>query len=106
MLKNSSSKTEVVIFNKSGHLIYEKIAFENSYIECVNRYKYLAIFISSCDSFKVARSDLFNKALKASLKLFKDRNSTQPPIKTFLHLSDQMIKSTALFGCEICGPLI
>lgn len=57
--------------------------------------------MSSCGSFKEARSDLYNKALKASFKLFKDLTSTQPSIKTFLHLFDHMVKPIALYGCEI-----
>lgn len=98
-------KTKIVIFNKSGHVINEKFPLENLHLECVNKYRYLGIIMSSCGSFKEARSDLYNKALKASFKLFKDLNSTHPPIKTFLHLFDHMIKPIALYGCEIWGTL-
>lgn len=104
-LEINTSKTKVVIFNESGHLINEKFTLENSHLECVNKYKYLGIIMSSCGSFKEARSDLYDKALKASFKLFKDLNSTQPPIKTFLHLFDHMIKPIALYSCEIWGTL-
>lgn len=31
--------------------------------------------------------------------------STQPPINTFLHLFDHIIKPIALYGCEIWGTL-
>ena len=104
-LEINTNKTKVVIFNKSGHLINEKFTFENSLIECVNKYKYLGVILSSCGSFKEARSHLYYKALKASFKLYKDLKSIHPSIKTLLHLFDHMIKPIALYGCEIWGTL-
>ena len=46
---------------------------------------------------------MFNKALKASFKLYKDLKNADPPIKTLLHLFDHMIKPIVLYGVEIWG---
>ena len=56
-------------------------------------------------SFKEARSHLYNKALKASFKLYKDVKSSDPPIKTLLHLFDHTIKPIVTYGSDIWGVL-
>lgn len=62
--------------------------------------------MSSSGSCKEAISDMYHKAMNASYKLFKDLNSSQSPIKTFLHLFNHMIKPSAFYGREISEPLI
>lgn len=61
-------------------------------IECVNECKYLGIIMSSGVSFKETKNMLYNKALKASFKLYKDVKSLDPPVNTLLHMFDHMVK--------------
>ena len=104
-LEVNCNKTKIIIFNKSGRLIQEPFYIGNTKIECVNKYKYLGIVLCSSGSFKEAKELLFKKALKASFKLHKDMKSSDPSIKTQLHLFDHLIKPISLYNCEIWGML-
>jgi len=104
-LKDNIKKTKVVIFNQTGRLITENFTLGSEAIECVNRYKYLGIMLLASGTFKEARHVLYNKALKVCFNLYKDLKSTDPPIKTFLHLFDHMVKPIVLYGEEIWGLL-
>ena len=48
---------------------------------------------------------LFNKAMKASYKLYKEVNSLNPNVNTVLHLFDHTICPILLYGCENWGTL-
>lgn len=48
---------------------------------------------------------LYNNALKASFKLYKEVKSLDLPVNTLLHMFDHMVKPIALYGCEIWGIL-
>ena len=56
-------------------------------------------------SFKEAKHMLYNNALKASFKLYKEVKSLDLPVNTLLHMFDHMVKPIALYGCEIWGIL-
>lgn len=102
-LQVNTTKTKVIIFNKAGKIINEKFSINDCNIECVKHYKYLGIWMTSSGSFKEARTQLYNKAMKANFKLYKDLNSSDPSVKTSLHLFDHMIKPILLYGSEIWG---
>ena len=102
-LQVNTSKTKVMIFNNSGRLLKSNFSFDNKYLDVVKNYKYLGITFSPNGLFHQAKSDLYNKAMKASFKLQKSLSSCNPSVKTFLHLFDHTIKPIVLYGCEIWG---
>ena len=104
-MRINTHKTKVIIFNKCGHFIKEDFKIGGDNIECVNKCKYLGIIMSSGGSFKETKNMLYNKALKASFKLYKDVKSLDPPVNTLLHMFDHMVKPIALYCCEIWGTL-
>ena len=99
-------KTKIIIFNRSGRLLNENFNVGNNSIECVKQYKYLGIVIQNTGNFNEARKQLFQKGQKASFKLYKDLKSSNPPIKTLLHLFDHCIQPIVTYGCENWGVII
>lgn len=66
-------------------------------------YKYLGIQFTSSGSFSYAQTDLYQRALKAYFKLYKDFLSHNPDVKTSIHVFDHSILPILLYGCEIWG---
>ena len=64
----------------------------------MSRYKYLDIYFTSSGSFAYAQTYLYQRALKAYFKLYKDFLSHNPDIKTYIHVFDHTILP---IGCEI-----
>ena len=104
-MKININKTKVIIFNKSGRLITRNFNINNQSIECVKTYKYLGIMLTASGKFQRAQKVLFNKAMKASYKLYKEVNSLNPNVNTVLHLFDHTICPILLYGCENWGTL-
>ena len=96
-------KTKIIIFNKNGTLIKNEFKFENETLECVKHYRYLGVYFSCSGIFTFAQEDIYKKASKASFKLTKLVSSSEPSIKTSLHLFDHLIKPIVLYGAEIWG---
>ena len=101
-LQVNIKKTSVMIFNKTGKMIYKnKFVIDNNSITIVNEYKYLGLLFKPSGSFSHAVINLMNKAKKAmfSLKstLASDRMSVIPHIKLF----DSCIKPIALYCSEV-----
>ena len=104
-MKININKTKVIIFIKSGRLITRNFNINNQSIECVKTYTYLGIMLTAPGKFQQAQKVLFNKAMKASYKLYKDVNSLNPNVNTVLHLFDHTICPILLYGCENWGTL-
>ena len=101
-------KTKTIIFNKCGKLLPYKFYFNGKLIENVKTYKYLGIVFAASSAFSHARSDLYNRGLKAFFKLKSIFGDLTPNIDTSLHIFDQTIKPILLYGCEVwgvCSPL-
>lgn len=49
------NNTKILIFNKAGRLITHNFMFNDNSLECVNRYKYLGIYICASGSFSYAQ---------------------------------------------------
>ena len=64
-LEINLSKTQVLIFNKSGKHLKDNFTFNNNTIECVNDYKYLGMKFTSSGIFKQGKEDMYKKSLKA-----------------------------------------
>ena len=89
----STSKTEILIFNKAGRLIKQNFRYGNENIECVSNCKYLGIWFSSSGCYSYAQNELYKKkSLKAFFKLKKDLLSLNPNIRTSIHVFDHTIK--------------
>ena len=98
-------KTKVVIFNNTGKLISENFHIGNHSIECVKFYKYLGIVLSNTGRYTEARRKLYDKALKASFRIYRDMKMISPSNKTMLHIFDHTIKPILLYGCENWGMM-
>lgn len=59
----------------------------------------------SAGSCKETKTILYNKALQASFKLYKDVKSLDPSVKSLLHMFDHMIKPIAINNFKIWGTL-
>lgn len=97
------SKTNVVIFNKSGRLLKHPIFYNNTPITVSTKYKYLGIIISNNGNFSQCKTDLYKKSMKACFKLQNCLSSSSPSIDTYLHLYDHTIKPILTHGSEIWG---
>jgi hypothetical protein len=99
----NQKKTKIIIFNKAGRLLNLSFQLGNETLENVRSYKYLGILFSSSGTFSYAKSELYNKGLKAYFKLLKSFGDLAPGISTSLHLFNHTIKPILLYGCEIWG---
>jgi hypothetical protein len=64
----------------------------------VKQYKYSGIILSNTGEFTEARKILYEKALKASFKLYKYLKNASPSVKTLFHIFDHTIKPIALYA--------
>jgi hypothetical protein len=99
----NEKKTKILIFNKSGRLIKSSYKLGTFSLDQVQSYKYLGIPFSASGTFGHAKSELYQKSLKASFKLIKSFGDLIPSVKTGLHLFNHTIKPILLYGCEIWG---
>ncbi|XP_071132876.1 uncharacterized protein [Mytilus edulis] len=102
-LNVNTNKTKVLIFNKAGRHVKQIFTFQNINLECVSKYKYLGLYLSSSGSFSYAQNELYKKSLKAHFKLRKDLLSLNPDVKTSIHVFDHTVKPILLYGSEIWG---
>lgn len=101
-------KTKTIVFNKCGKLLPYKFCFNGKSIENVKTYKYLGVVFAASGSFSHAKSDLYNRGLKAFFKLKGIFGDLSPNIDTSLHIFDHTIKPILLYGSEVwgvCSPL-
>ena len=96
-------KTKILMFNKTGKLLKNDFIFDNEPLECVKHHRYLGVYFSASGIFNFAQDDIFKKSSKASFKLKNLLSSSEPSIKTGLHLFDHLIKPIVLYGAEIWG---
>ena len=82
------NKTKTIIFNKFGKLLPYKFYFNAKLIENVKTYKYLGIVSAASGAFSPARSDLYNRGLKAFFKLKSIFRDLSPNIDISLHIFD------------------
>ena len=96
-------KTQVIIFNKSGHIIKRfDFYIGNIKLSIVNQYCYLGIVFCPSGTFTTACKTLVDKALKAfyALKTYDTRNNILLSLKLF----DTLITPILTYGGEIWGP--
>ena len=66
--------------------------------ECASNYRYLGLEFNSSRSFSFAQKQLYQKALKAFIKLKKDFISLSSNVKSTIHDFDHTIKPILLYG--------
>jgi hypothetical protein len=90
----NTNKTKVLIFNKAGKHIKHTFNFNDTQLECVNRYIRVLLFCTG---------RTYKKALQAYFKFSKDLLSLNQTIKTNMHVFDHTIKPIILYDCEVWG---
>ena len=106
-LKINADKTKVMIFNKSGRLVKEKLTLGDDLLENGNSYTYLGLEFVLSSTFKPAMETLCKKASKAMFKLRQSLNKLHLPPKLSLHLYDILIRPglSAHMPVKFGGPL-
>jgi hypothetical protein len=62
-----------LVFSKTGKHLSHKFVLQNNDLECVSRNKYLGMWFNNSGSFNFAQNELYQKALKALLKIEMER---------------------------------
>ncbi len=101
-LKINYNKSKVVVFRPSGRLTGDSFNISGTILECVNKYKYLGLLLTSNGSFISGVQELVNKGQKAwySLRSAIHIDLLNNPA-VILKLFDSMIKPIITYGCEI-----
>ena len=91
-------KSQVMIFNKPGHLLKNyRFKYGNLNLDIVREYTYLGIIFTPSGSFTRAISELATKARKA---YFAFRKHDRSPAKISQQFFDTLVKPILLYGCE------
>jgi hypothetical protein len=101
----NTKKTKVMIFSTKKTKTTEQFYLGNSYVECVDEYKYLGITLTSNGSFDTAQKNLYMRGLKAYFKLVKILSSQRSGVHTAIHLFDHTVKPVLLYASEIWGSI-
>lgn len=105
-LEVNTTKTKIMIFNKSGKLLNHKFIFhyKNEELDIVRNYKYLGIEFKPSGNFDLAKENLYKKALKTFFYIRKlITTSTNISIPTWINIFDHVIRPILTYGCEIWG---
>ena len=102
-LNVNTDKTKIIVINKAGRIIKSKLKFKTETIGGVSSYRYLGLYFWASGSFSYAKSELYQKGLKAYFKLCKNILDLHPSIRTSLHIFDHTVKPVLLYGSEIWG---
>ena len=95
------TKSQVVIFNPPGRLLTGiQFNFKGKKLDIVKSYCYLGIDFMCSGSFKIARSNLSEKAKKAMFSLKGMINQFQLPCTKSLELFHSLIRPIALYDSE------
>ena len=103
-LNINTSKTKIVVFNKTGRLDNTtKFTINDSNIEIVKEMKYLGTVLNNNCSFRSTTENLKGKAMKALFKLYRSFGNTPPTVQISKHLFDAMIRPILTYNSEIWG---
>jgi hypothetical protein len=67
----NTNRTKMLVFNKGRRLKIINIKYNNSFIECVQKYTYLGVVFNASGSFTTSKHEIHNKGNKALFKLRK-----------------------------------
>ena len=98
-------KSNIVVFRNGGYLSQnEKWLFGGDYLEVVNAYKYLGIFLSTRLSFTSTLEDLACRAKKGTIAILRTLWSIgDHSPRIFFKLFDSQIQPILTYGAEIWG---
>ena len=103
-LNINSTKTKIMIFNKSGALIKRfNFYIGGERLEVMRNYKYHGINFDITGSNINMSKNLKDKALKAVFKVYKAFGGKPSQVKIAMHLFNSVIKPILLYGNEIWG---
>ena len=85
-------KTKILISNKPGRLLENKLSFYEECLENVRKYRYLGAHFSASGVFNFAQDDILKKSIKASFKLTNLITTGELSINTSLHFYDHLLK--------------
>jgi hypothetical protein len=85
----NTNKTKMLVFNKGGRLKNINIKYNNSSIECVQKYTYLGVVFNASGSFTTSKHEIHNKGNKALFKLRKTFPKLQHHCIFLITLSDR-----------------
>ena len=107
-LQINTSKTKVMIFNKSGKVLNNfQFSLDGNKLEITDSYQYLGVKVRPSGTFTFAADELCSKARKAwfsiSSILYKDKRM---PVERAFKLFDSLVSPVAMYACEFWLPLI
>jgi len=98
-------KSNVMIFNKSGHLIEKfKFIYGNNELKATKEYCYLGIIFTPSGSFQSAMVKLKDKALKAYFKIRENLYSNSYKCSSTLFRS--LVQPIISYGSEVWAPYL
>ena len=95
-------KTKVITFNQKYNDQF-RFLYGNEVLETVYEYKYLGLTIHRTGTFKKAKTDLYNSALRAYFSIRSTQRHVKFTPKLEIKLFDVMVKPILLYCCEIWG---
>ena len=99
-LKLNLKKTKIMVFNKGGRKNTIPFFFGGNVVEQTTSYKYLGTIITDTGNFKLNRSNLKRKGLRASYIILKNIGWFSKP-QTAIRLYEKLIEPILLYNCEI-----
>ncbi|KAK6171753.1 hypothetical protein SNE40_018186 [Patella caerulea] len=106
-LKINSTKTKILVFNKSGRKVYTKFYINNCELENVCHYNYLGVSLQASGSFSKGIDSSTDKALTAYFKIVKAlTNIDNRSIDVQFKLFDSLVKPIILYACDSWGDTV
>ena len=99
-LKINLKKTKIMVFSKGGRKNTIPFFLGTNTIELTTSYKYLGTIITDTGNFKLNRTNLKRKGLRASYIILKNIGWFSKP-STAIRLFEKLIEPILLYNCEI-----
>ena len=96
----NTKKSQVMIFNKSGKLLKDKLSINGQDLDIVHKYTYLGVDIPASGSFSTSVAELTSKAKKAMMPLFTTIMKFNIPYRTAIRLFQTYIEPILLYNAE------
>ena len=100
-------KTKIMVFNKLGRIVDQRIPFEGKVIEPCSRYNYLGTTFTPSGSFSLGGKTLYKKASRALFSFLSEINlraGAQP--STIQKLFRAPVRPILLYNCEVWGAFL
>ena len=102
-LELNTSKSKIIIFNKSGRKLKQyKFFFNKQDLEIVTEYRYLGTVIKASGIIDI--KNLSHKGMKALFAMKQKLSSREINVEIGMKLFESMIRPIITYGSEIWGP--